>query len=188
MRNVQVVCAGAAVLAAAMLTGCNKEPEAKKPMDDTPIIVSDSGGKPGGLAGTPTSLSNSKAAFSSWPNNGSSGKGVTQIYPPFTTFTNVTVAAGTNPPVTYCAGAKQCNVECWLDGTGSNKISFQYVAASEHPFSLASSATNFNDFTNWAAGLQITDPQADSSIKKIKAGSDMIDCSSTTCQVTINAK
>src|SRR5215471_5894590 len=115
MRNVQVVCAGAAVLSAVMLAGCAKQEEAKKPMDDTPIIVSDSGGTPGGggTVGLPTSLSNQKAAFSGWPNNGKAGKDVTEMYPPFTKFTNIQITVGTNPPTTYCAGASQCDVQCW---------------------------------------------------------------------------
>jgi hypothetical protein len=196
MRNVHVVCAGAAVLAAMVLTGCSKqEPpaappkeEAKKPMDDTPIIISDSGSKPGGDVGLPTSLSNTKAAFSSWPNNGTAGKGVTEIYPPFTKFTNIQITVGTNPPTTYCAGATQCSVECEVDSSGLKKISFQYDASKPHAFTLSSSSAHFNDFVNWASGLEITDPTAGNNIKNVKIGKDKIDCDKTTCAVMINAQ
>ena len=207
MRKVQVVCA---LLA---LAGCSKQesqgpaPAAgKRPGDgETPIVVSDTSGFPGGErvgrppTGTATALyMETGPPFSSWPNNGGASGNVTEIYPPFTTFegVQVTVSTSTPPTTTYCTTAGQaCHVKIWYEDLNNPTIFFDYDPHGAHLLVLKSTQNAFDKYTNWASptnGNDIIDP-TNTNIKKIRIETtgkpEELDCSGAAlCTVSIQVK
>lgn len=194
------------------LAGCSKQesqapaPAAAKLLldGDTPIIISDTSGFPGGekvgrpLPGGTTALyMQTVPLFSSWPNNGPSGK-LTELYPSYSTFDGVqiTVSSNTPPTASYCTTGQECHIKIWYEDKNNPTIFFDYNPHGAHALVLKSTQNAFDKYINWASatnGNNIVNPTS-TDIKKIEVFTTGkptdLDCSTTgtLCTVLIQVK
>lgn len=205
MRNVRAVCAGALAAAAlCALAGCSKQetpapsqPAAKGVLDgDSPIIISDTTGRPTGSAGTPVALNMKRVGgtFKDWPHNGSNNADITQIWPAYTTLDNVQVTYNGNT-TSYCTGGGQCEVRIWYEDANNPTIKVNFTPQATHITTLSSTQNQFQTWLNWndaTSGGQISDP-TNTNIKKIEiqtTGQPTTACNGSTpgCTITVNLK
>lgn len=176
------------MFAAMILAGCNKETPTKRVGDDSPIIISESGGKPMGAPPAGPLQMAEAGPFNALRNNGAGGKGVTQMYPRGT-FTSVDVVVN-GQTATYCIDGKECKVDIKYEDSSSPTLSVHFVPASQHPLTLDVKKPAFELWTGYAASAnQIFDPEAATAIKGITVNGQDTGCNvNVPCQVTVHVQ